>query len=162
MPYRTTIRTVRKCFVCCFLMTIGALAAHQLPPLQSAEDIVDEAILRQTLYGSVRPDEISVEQADRMVSAAQRRVDRLKDRMAKIQELVDIGALARNEMTPLKEELDYRKRTLELAESRAKFLRELSEMAKAEAQFEASIDSNEPRPILSRSCSYRIRSCKAC
>jgi len=118
--------------------------------LQNPMDIDDDGILKRTLYGSLRPDELSLEQSDRMVAAAQRRVERVEERMKEIQPLIDAGVLARNEINAFHEELAYRKKTLELAESRQHFLKELSEMARAEAIPEIQDESSGEKPAQER------------
>ena len=118
--------------------------------LQNPLDIDDDGILKRTLYGTLRPDEISLEQSDRMVEAARRRVERVELRMKEIQPLIEAGVLARNEINAFQEELDYRKKTLELAESRQRFLLELSEMARAETVAEPQDDSGGVKPAQER------------
>lgn len=118
--------------------------------LQDPLDIDDDGILKRTLYGVLRPDEISLDQSERMVEAAKRRVGRVEGRMKEIQPLIDAGVLARNEINAFHEELEYRKKTLELAESRQRFLKELSEMARAEAVVEPSDESGGVKPMQER------------
>jgi hypothetical protein len=72
-----------------------------------------------------------------MVVAAERRVKRIEEKIEESRPLIEQGIFARNELKPLEEELDYRKRTLDLAASRARFIRELADAAKMEASFEA-------------------------
>jgi len=135
---------VRKVFVYGFLMTAWTLSAQSLSSrltqlekvTQSAADIADDTLLQRTLYAPLRPDELAAEQCEQMVEAAQRRVARIEEKIAELKPLIEQGIYARNEMKPLNEELDFRKRTLELASSRAKFIRELADMAKVEASFE--------------------------
>jgi len=158
MPYRTTISIVRKLFVCSLFVTVCAVQAQSLYSRQqfldkitsSAADVQDDLILKRTLYGTLRPDDISLEQSEEMVAAAQRRMDRVKTRIEEIRPMIDQGILARNELTPLVEELDFRRRTFDLAESRARFLREISEMAKAEAAQEPQDDNSGPKPLQER------------
>lgn len=113
-------------------------------------DIDDDGILKRTLYGTLRPDELSLEQSERMVDAARRRVQRVEDRMKEIQPLIDAGVLARNEINAFHEELAYRQKTLELAESRQRFLKELAEMARAETVAEPQDDSGGVKPAQER------------
>src|SRR5947209_479084 len=55
---------------------------------------------------------------------------------------VDEGVVARSELTNLTEELQTRQRTIELAQSRAKLLEELSNMATVEARY---ADADQPQ-----------------
>jgi len=115
------------------LVDAGAAPRAALDRAKSAlEDRVDEAILKQTLYGSMRPEETTGEQAKEMIAAATRRVDRVRAKLDQMKPLVEAGLMARLELTPILEELDFRQKTLSLAESRANFLRELAEMAQRE------------------------------
>jgi hypothetical protein len=149
---------VRKFFVCGIFVTALGLPAQSLYSRQpfldritsSAADIDDDIVLRRTLYGSLRADETTLDQAELMIAAARRRVDRVQERIDEIKPLIDQGILARNELAPLAEELSYRRTTLHLAESRAQFLKELSEMARAEQAFDVPVDEPGSKPIQER------------
>jgi len=144
---------VRKVFLFCTFIWAFSLCAQSLTPartvldkiVQSAADIDDSAVLERTLYGSLRPDDMAATQCDLMLAAARRRVERVSDKLAEITPLVEQGVFARNELKWLGAELEDRRRTLELAESRAKFIRELADMAQLEATFEPQDLS--PKPI---------------
>ena len=112
-------------------------------------DTLDEGILQRTLYGTLKPDDLSLEQSKEMVAAAERRVQRAEEVLEQAKGLVEQGVLARNEMKPVAEELEYRQRTLELARSRARFLEELAEMARVEVAQEPQ-DDGGPKPIQER------------
>lgn len=167
--------TVRKSFLCFSLIIIAAVLAHAQGPtrdlaklkelveagaapraaLEQAvaelEDQADDLLLRQTLYGVLRPDEFSTQHAADMVAAAQRRFDRKQKRVDSLKPLVEQGIMARTELTPHLEELDFRRRTLDLARSRAEFLQQLSEMARTEQAIEQESEL-EPgwRPMVER------------
>jgi hypothetical protein len=96
-------------------------------------DAQDEVILRQTLYGSISAEELTSEQATAMVEAAQRQLDRQKDKMDTARKLVDQGVAARTSLTPLIEDFDAKARTVDLAQSRARLLEQMAEMARNEA-----------------------------
>ncbi|MBI5283107.1 MAG: hypothetical protein HY858_15590 [Candidatus Solibacter usitatus] len=149
---------MRKYFVCCmFVATLGlpAQSLYTRQPLlervtSSAADMDDDLVLKRTLYGPLRADETTPEQAALMVEAAKRRVDRVQERIDQAKEMIDQGILARNEIQPLTEELTYRRSALSLAESRARFLKGLSEMARAEQAFDTQDDDTGYRPIQER------------
>lgn len=149
---------MRKLFVYGALITLWTASAQSLYMRQtlldkvttSAADIDDDAVLKRTLYAPMRPDELSADQCDLMVAAAERRVKRIEEKIAESQTLIDQGILARNELRPLEEELDFRKTTLDLASSRARFIRELADAAKLEASFEAYQLDNGVKPIQER------------
>lgn len=139
-------------------MTAWSLSAQSLLSRQtvlekvtrSAADIDDETVLQRTLYAPLRPDELAAEQCEQMVEAARRRVARIEEKIAETKPLIEQGIYARNEIRPLEEELEYRKRTLELAESRSRFISELASMAKMEASFDAYHLDLGPKPIQER------------
>jgi len=134
------------------MVEAGAAPRAALDKLQTAAaDQEDEFFLKRTLYGDLRVEDISQQQGEEMVAAARRRVERAQREYDRVKALVTEGVFARNTLIPLQEELDHRQRTLELAEGRAKFLIELSEMARAEADFAAAAAAASPvtgpRPV---------------
>lgn len=121
------------------LVAAGALAPARLQEAeQKLGDAKDEQILRRTLYGSLTVQDLSEEQSREMLEAAQRRYDRQKLWIDQNQKLVEAGVIARGELGPLQEELSSRRLTIELAQSRAKLLDELAEMARREQAMEAA------------------------
>lgn len=101
---------------------------------QKLAEAQDDEVLKKTLYGKVDVDQLTPEQSADMVEAAQRQVDRQTAKLAIQQKLVDEGVKARLELTPYIEELDTRRRTLDLAKARAKLFEVLAELARLEAQ----------------------------
>ena len=95
-------------------------------------DAEDEAILSGTLYGPMRLEDMTPDEAQAMLAAAQRRVDRQAKIVEQRQKLLDTGILARAEFTAYQDELDSRQRVLELARNRVKLLADLQEMAQNE------------------------------
>jgi len=116
----------------------------------SAADQGDEDVLRRTLYSTLRPDELGLEQCEQMVEAAERRVARVEEKLDSVRQLVEEGVLARNEMKLLEEELAERRRTLELVRSRAEFIRQLAEMAQMEAALASGQEEEGGRPLQER------------
>jgi hypothetical protein len=166
---------VRKLFICFFFITFcailvlappaaaqdierlrelveaGALPRSALEKAQAeAADRNDDGILRRTLYGSVRVEDLSEPQAEEMLSAARRRVERIQNRLDRLQPLVEQGIAAPAEMKPLLLEKDERELTLRLAENRAKVFRELLELARAEQSMEAPAETSGPLPVWER------------
>ena len=107
-------------------------------------DVQDEVILSRFLFGDIRVEDLTEEQGEELVAAATRRLDRRKAELERAKELVEEGALARLALTPLILEMDRARRTLNLAESRARLLRELAAIARQEA--EEALRASEPRP----------------
>ncbi len=146
---------MRKLFVCAAFACLPALFGQRLEWRQtvvekirdSAADLGDADVLNRTLYSSMRPDELGLEMCGQMVEAAGRRVARVEEKTEEVRRLVQEGVLARNELKLLEEELAERRRTLELARSRAEFIRQLSEMAQLEAALEAVHEEEGARPI---------------
>lgn len=104
----------------------------------------DEVILKQTLYGTLTAEDLTSEQAAQMVEAAQRQLDRQKEKLDAARKLVDQGVAARTSLTPFIEDFDARARTVDLAKSRARLIEQLVEMARSEA---AQIDREDPQPL---------------
>jgi hypothetical protein len=114
-------------------------------------DSHDNAILRRTLYGTLRVEDFTKDQSDLMVSAAERLVERQQERYERTQQLVTEGILARASLVAMLEDLEFRKKALDFAKYRAKLVNELSQ----QAQLEGAIDE-EPelayglRPVIER------------
>jgi hypothetical protein len=119
------------------LVEDGTLPKHSLEEAEARlADAQDQAILSETLYGQTRVQDMTPAQAQAMVDAAQRRVDRQSSIVADRQKLLDAGILARSEFASYQDELDARKRVLVLAQTRATLLDELKQMAEVEERFE--------------------------
>lgn len=99
---------------------------------ENLEDAQDIAILHQTLYGK----ELTVDQADEMISAAQRRVDRKHHALSDMQKLLNQGIISKAEMSGYADDADRADHELEWAKSRAKLIIELSAMVRAEEDAE--------------------------
>jgi len=118
------------------LVQVGAVAPAKLAEAeQNLGDAQDDAVLRQTLYGSITAQDLTEQQATEMVNAAQRRYDRQKAKLDRYDGMVSSGVLARNEIEPLRLELDSRKLTLDLAHSRARLLDEIAALAQSEKEY---------------------------
>src|SRR5262249_33648348 len=89
----------------------------------------------KTLYGT----ELTEDQADDMVAAAQRRVDRRRATYEEGKKLVDSGVASLLSLTPMLEDLDLAKKEFDLAESRARLTSELTRMAQAEEALETKL-----------------------
>jgi hypothetical protein len=115
------------------LVEAGALPRTSLDQVrQDLADAEDAQVLEKILYGSLTLEELTEQQADEMVAAATRRLDRQKAKLDQAGKLVDQGALSPLSLAPILEDLDRGRKTLDLALSRARLLRELAQMARAE------------------------------
>jgi hypothetical protein len=107
----------------------GVIPRAQLEKAEAAvADAEDAALLRKTLYGS----ELTEAQADDMLAAAQRRVDRRRAAYEEGKKLVDNGVASILSLTSYLEDLDLAKKEFDLAGSRARLTSELTRMAQAE------------------------------
>lgn len=108
------------------LVEAGALPRTRLAQAQDElADLQDQLVLQRTLFGASTVQNLTEQQAQEMVAAAQRRIDREKTRIADTQSLIEAGIIARNALDPLNQELGMRETTLHLAESRQQLLKDL-------------------------------------
>ena len=123
------------------LVEAGVAPRVQLVQAEAAiADAEDEALLRRTVYGN----DLTEDQADEMLAAAARRLDRRQQALDAERKLVDGGVAALVSLTPLVEEVDGARKEQELALSRARFTRELAQMARAEELVENAL-AQDPR-----------------
>ncbi|MDQ6663953.1 MAG: hypothetical protein M3Z23_06130 [Acidobacteriota bacterium] len=121
------------------LVESGALPRVRLARAEEAvADAQDVAFLRQTLYGQ----DLTAEQADEMVAVAQRRLERRRQTADEQQKLVVEGVISRAEMTTSLEDVDRANKEYDWAVSRAKLVRELAEMAKAELILQHNLENS--------------------
>ncbi len=116
------------------LVAAGAAPRASLEPVERALTAAqDDMIVAHTLYGKIGVEDLTEEQAGNMVSAARRQVEREKARLEAVRKLVDQGVAARAALMPVLEDLESRRKTLDLALSRSELIGELASMAKVEA-----------------------------
>jgi hypothetical protein len=128
------------------LVEAGALPRASLEKAQQAmREAEDDNLLRRTLYGEVPVEDLTEEQANEMVAAAQRQLANQQAKLDEARKLVDEGVAPRISLTPHLEELDRKKRVVDMAQSRAHLLRELAEMIRAEQS--AVVAHHETPPI---------------
>src|SRR5450756_2006596 len=107
------------------LVEAGVAPRTQLVQAEAAiADAEDAALLRRTVYGN----DLTSDQADDMLAAATRRLDRRNQALQAGRKLVDGGVASLLSLTPLLEDLDAARKERDLAESRARFTRELSQI----------------------------------
>lgn len=112
-------------------------------------DARDNMILRRTLYGAVRVEDFTKEQAQEMVDAAGRLVTRQEERYEASRQLVAEGVMARVTLAALLEDLEFRRKALDLARFRAKLVEEIEEYALAEEELDTSLPVM-PRRVIER------------
>jgi hypothetical protein len=124
------------------LVEAGAMPRASLDQAQRALiEAQDDVVLAQTLYGKIGVEDLTKEQADRMVAAARRQVDRENEKLEQARKLVGEGVAPRTTLLQPLEDLKTRQTTLNLALSRAKLIDELAAMAQVEA---IHSDSDQP------------------
>jgi hypothetical protein len=123
------------------LVDRGVAPRAQLERAEAAlADAEDDALLRRTVYGSGLTDA----QADEMLAAAARRVERRQKTLDEAQKLVTAGIAAQNSLNPLREDLEAARKEGELAELRARYTHELTQMVEAEQLLESKL-AHEPQ-----------------
>jgi hypothetical protein len=128
------------------LVDAGAAPRAQLDRAEAAlSDAEDAAFLRKTVYGS----DLTEVQTDDMLAAATRRVDRRKRAVEDMRKLIDSGVASQLALTPVLEELDAARKEYDLAESRARFVKQMADNARAEEALENTLNqSPEDAPLL--------------
>jgi hypothetical protein len=114
------------------LVAAGALPRARLVKAEEAlADAQDAAFLSRTAYGQ----DLTPDQADQMIATASRRLDRRQKALDRARLLVAAGAAPEVSLQPLVEDLERERQECNVAEARAKLVRELSDMAGAEEDF---------------------------
>jgi hypothetical protein len=112
------------------LVNTGAMPRSQLAKAEDAvADAADAAVLRKSSYSQ----DLTEEQANRIVEAANRRFERRKKAYDDAKKLVDIGALPAQTLTNLLQDMDFARKECEIASSRADLAQQIAAMAEAEA-----------------------------
>lgn len=106
---------------------------------QAVREAEDQAVLRRSLYGSLKIEDLTEPLNKEMIESAHRLFDFQQQRVDDARKLVDQGVLPRMALTPVIEELDRRRKTVDLAESRVRFWNQLLEMARAEQDRQAEL-----------------------
>ncbi len=128
------------------LVEEGALPRRALAEAELAlAEAQDQATLKRTLFGKVPLEELTEEQAEEMVAAARRLVERQQQELSKARKLVRENVLSRTALGPFEEELRRREETLELANRRAGLFRELVEIVRLEEALQKALEEDPMR-----------------
>lgn len=128
----------------------GAIPRARLDQAQAElADAEDNMILRRTLYGTVRVEDFTRDQSDLMIMAAERLVKRQEERYDNARQLVAEGVMARATLAALLEDLEFRRKALDLARFRAKLVEELEEYARSEEEADSDLPFT-PRRVIER------------
>jgi len=134
------------------LVQNGMLPKSRLEQAEVAvADASDEAILARTLYGVATVQEMTPADAQQMMEAAQRRVDRQSKLVENRRNLLDQGILSKSEFSSYQDELNNRLRTLDLARARSNLLDQLRQMAATERESERAVaESTTAKAVMIR------------
>jgi hypothetical protein len=130
------------------LVEAGVLARVQL---QKAEDAVADATDGADIRKSIFSPDLTEEQAEQLVAAANRRFERRKSAVEEAKTRVDAGVAPAKLLEELGAELDYARKDCDLAATRADLARQASAMAEAEStaalQIRGAEDAPETSPV---------------
>lgn len=132
------------------LVQNGSLPPQRLADAEmNLEDAQDNLILQRTLYDVSRATTMTEPEAKRAVEAAERRAERQKKRIARLEELVKEGILARNELTVAQEELASREQIVGFANKQLELVQRMQALMVLERQ---AIESSkfEVKPLVER------------
>ena len=115
--------------------TRGLVATGALPQadLQKAEDALADAQDSVTVRRDIYQQDLTETQANELVAAAGRQFERRKQAFDKAKGLVESGLAPELSLDTFLRDLDFARKECDLAESRARLARELTEQAEAEA-----------------------------
>lgn len=111
------------------LVEAGVLPRVRLAKAEEAvADAQDAAILRKTAYGQ----DLTTDQVDEMLVAAGRRLDRRQKVLDDARRLVQAGVAAEPSLQSFVDDVERERQECDVADARAKLVRELSDMASVE------------------------------
>ena len=111
----------------------GLVPAARIADAQQAiDDALDLDVLDRTLYGHIQAEDLNEREADEMVNAAQRRVDRVEKRLRHDKDLIATGAAPPRFDDELSAECARRRQALDQAKARAALIMEIAAEAHAE------------------------------
>jgi len=123
------------------LVDAGAIPRVQLEQAQDAlGDAQDMAILRHAMYST----DLTEAQADDMVAAAKRRLDRRQKKFDEVSGLIDSGIAAKNDLAPLSDQVDFARKEYDLAVTRADLCHQQAEMARVEQLHQSRVEPGTP------------------
>ncbi len=116
------------------MVETGALPRIQVQKAEEAViDATDAAAIRKSIYSQ----DLTEEQANELVAAANRRFERRKKAYDDAKKLVDVGAMASQPLGNLLQDMDFARKECELASTRADLAQQIAAMAEAEAAAQA-------------------------
>lgn len=118
------------------MVETGGLPRAQLQKAEEAvSDAQDAATIRRTIYMQ----ELTGDQADDLVAAAARRLERRKKAFDDAKKLVDAGVMPAHSLANLQQDMDFARHENDLANTRADLAHEVIAMAEAEELVRAQL-----------------------
>ncbi len=111
---------------------------------QALDDASDEDTLDRTLYAHLAVEDLTEQQANDMVAAAERRIERVSAKLDKGKQLIAAGVAEPYLYADVESELARRKEVLDQAKARADLVREIVSVAQAEAAESPAIAPGAP------------------
>jgi multidrug resistance efflux pump len=118
------------------LVESGVLPRAQL---QKAEDAIADATDAVAIRKSIYSQDLTEDQANELVAAANRRFERRKKAFDDAKKLVDVGAAPAQSLDNLLLDMDFARKDCELADNRADLAQQIAAMAEAEAAAQAKM-----------------------
>jgi hypothetical protein len=118
------------------LVAAGAVPRKELEKAQDQfEDAKDAAFLRRTIYGQ----DLTPDQTDEMIAATTRRFERRTKAFDEARKLVEAGVAPELSLSTYISDLEMARKECDLADSRAKLVLEIADMARAEEALAARL-----------------------
>lgn len=115
------------------LVRAGALPRNAIP---EAEQQLEKSRLQKTVQDTLTQRELTEHDLPEMLNAAKRLDEMARDELRLMRGRVEAGALPVNELAGVKERADLAARQYELAQTRARLVREQAAMARAESRLD--------------------------
>ena len=131
------------------LVETGAMPPAQLEKAKNAlSDAEDGAVMRK----NIQQQDLTEDEADQLVSAANRRFERRKQAFDDAKKLIEAGVAPQLSLGTFLRDLDFARKECDLAETRARLAREINDMAKAEAVWQSHLQAapSEVSPLAER------------
>jgi hypothetical protein len=124
------------------LVGAGSLPQSSLDEAEARlADINDEATLKETLYSTTKLADLTADQREKMLAAAQRRLDNQMKLANERQKLLEMGVIAKAEIVSVNTELETRQHVLDLARDRVRQAETQRQMADEEQSLERAMES---------------------
>lgn len=118
------------------LVESGALPRVQVEKAKEAVASAEDAAL---IHKYIFQSDLTEEQATALVDAAQRQFSRKEKAFDEAEKLVETGVAPQLSLSVLLQDMDFARKECDLAETRARLAREITDMAMAEEAYQASL-----------------------